>query len=244
MPSKKHFYKLGNQFADFILPPLCPATGEMVDCLGMVDATYWQSLNFINAPFCQSCGAPFSFAADNMTCGDCLETPPIYHQNRSALSYDDASRSLILRFKHGDQTHAVKAFTPWLKQAGDEILSRCDIMMPVPLHFYRLVRRRYNQSDLMAKDLAQYYPHLTYYPDGLLRIRPTQSQGYKRAKDRKKNVARAFQTNPIYNFDDKKIVIVDDVYTTGATLNECSKMLYRAGASEVNCLTLSKVVKF
>lgn len=235
--------KYGNHLVDFILPPLCPATGEMVDLLGMVDSKFWQSLNFIHAPNCQKCGMPFAFEADNMTCGDCLENPPLFHQNRSALAYDDASRSIILRFKHGDQTHAVKAFIPWLRQAGTAILNKADMMIPVPLHRTRLIKRRYNQADLIGRELAHYYPQIAYHPDALHRIKATESQGFKKAKDRKKNVFRAFQTNPDYHFEDKNIVIVDDVYTTGATLNECAKMLYRAGAKEVNCLTLSKVVR-
>ncbi len=240
---KQQAKNIGNHFVDFILPPLCPATGEMVDLLGMVDPTFWQSLHFINAPYCERCGTPFAFEGAGMTCGDCLETPPLFNQNRSALAYDDGSRSLILRFKHGDQTHAVKAFIPWLKQAGMEILNNADMIIPVPLHRHRLIKRRYNQADIIGRELGQYYSKSEYHPDALLRIKNTVSQGHKKAKDRKKNVFRAFQTNPNYTYDGKNIVIVDDVYTTGATLNECAKMLYRAGAKEVNCLTLAKVVK-
>lgn len=242
---KKQIKKIGNHTVDFILPPLCPATGEMVDMLGMVDPSFWQELNFINAPYCNKCGAPFSFEVEtaDMTCGDCLETPPTYHQNRSALAYDDGSRNIILRFKHGDQTHAVKSFIPWLRQAGVELLDTADMIIPVPLHRNRLIKRRYNQADLIGRELAQYYPDIEHNPDALLRIKNTVSQGHKRAKDRKKNVFKAFETNPAYSYEDKKILIVDDVYTTGATLNECAKMLYRAGAIEVNCLTLARVVR-
>jgi ComF family protein len=242
--AKKHLYQFGNLAVDFLLPPLCPATGELVDRLGMVDAAFWQNLNFIHAPFCKICGAPFSFDnADDMACGDCLETPPKYTLNRSALKYDDGSRGIILRFKHGDQLHAVKAFTPWLQQAGSGILSQADIIMPVPLHRNRLIKRRYNQAELIAREISRHYPDAQYCPDGLLRIKNTVSQGYKRAKDRKKNVSQAFITNARYNFKDKKIVLIDDVYTTGATLNECAKTLIKAGAAEVNCLTLAKVVR-
>jgi len=234
---------ISRHMIDFILPPLCPATGEIVDQLGMVDPKFWQSLTFIHAPHCDVCGIPFAFEAATMTCGACLETPPLYHHNRSALAYDDGSRSLILRFKHGDQMHAVKAFIPWLKQAGAALLSRTDIMLPVPLHRMRLIKRRYNQADIIGRELATHYPDILYYPDGLHRVKNTVSQGHKKAADRKRNVFRAFQVNPTYNFEDKTILIIDDVYTTGATLNECAKMLYRAGAKEVNCLTLARAIK-
>jgi len=242
---KKHIKNIGNTAVDFILPPLCPATGEMVDMLGMVDPAFWQDLNFINAPFCNKCSAPFSFEVEgaDMTCGDCLETPPTYNQNRSALAYDDGSRNIILRFKHGDQTHAVKSFIPWLKQAGTDLLNAADMIIPVPLHRNRLIKRRYNQADLIGRELAQYYPETDYHPDALLRTKNTVPQGHKRAKDRKKNVFKAFETNSEYNYEGKNILIIDDVYTTGSTLNECAKMLYRASANEVNCLTLARVVR-
>jgi len=241
--TKKYIKKISHHTVDFILPPLCPATGEMVDVLGMVDPQFWQSLNFINAPLCAKCGVPFSFEAADMTCGDCLETLPIYNQNRSALIYDDASRGMILKFKHGDQTHAVKAFMSWLRQAGMVLLNNADIIIPVPLHRNRLIKRRYNQADLIGRELIKHYPNAQYHPDALLRIKNTMSQGHKRAKDRTKNVYRAFQANTKYDYNDKNILIIDDVYTTGATLNECAKMLYRAGAKEVNCLTLARAVK-
>ena len=240
---KKQINRLGNQAINFLLPPLCPATGELVDHLGMVDATYWQKLNFINAPFCEKCGTPFSFAASHLECGSCLELPPIYNKGRAALIYDEGCKDLILRFKHGDQTHAVKAFIPWLNMAGGELLHAADIIIPVPLHPVRLIKRRFNQAELIARELHKNKPDCVYYPDGLKRVKQTQSQGHKKASDRKKNVSKAFITNSKYNYNGKTILIIDDVYTTGATLNECAQTLYQSGAKEVNYLTLAKAVK-
>ena len=239
----KHIKQAGTILADFLLPPLCPVTGESVDQQGMIDPSYWASLNFINAPHCERCGNPFAFEASHLSCGHCIEHPPTYMNHRSALVYDDTSRELILKFKHGDQMHAAKCFTPWLRQAGEELLSRCDIMIPVPLHKMRLIKRRYNQANVMGHTLAKNYPNIQYTPDGLLRIKNTLPQGHKKAKNRQSNVKRAFTINENYSFEGKIILLIDDVYTTGSTLNECAKILYRAGAHEVNALTLAKVVK-
>jgi ComF family protein len=238
----KHLSSISEKTVDFLLPPLCPATGELVDKLGMVDPTFWQKLNFIHAPYCERCGAPFAFEASHLQCGACVDHPPIFNKARSALFYDDGSRDLILRFKHGDQTHAVKAFIPWLKQIGHEMLQEADIILPVPLHPFRLIKRRYNQAALITQDLKNHYPDLTHYPDGLIRTKNTQSQGHKKRAEREKNVKQAFLSNPKYNFEGKTVLIVDDVYTTGATLNECAKTLYRSGAKEVNALTIARVI--
>ena len=234
---------MGRRIVDFLLPPLCPATGEPVDQHGMVHAAYWQGLNFINDPICKTCGVPFSFEASDLECGDCLENPPAYKKNRSSLIYDDGCRDLILRFKHGDQTHAVRAFIPWLNMAATDIIKSTDIIVPVPLHYYRLLKRRFNQAELIARHFSRNYQSISYYPDGLLRIRNTQSQGHKKPAERSKNVKKAFAVNPKYNYSGRSVLIIDDVYTTGATLNECAAMLYSAGASEVNCLTLARAVK-
>ena len=241
-----NLFHFGERVVDFILPPLCPATGEIVDTLGMVDSKYWQSLNFIHAPCCKICGTPFAFEIQtDMACGTCLETPPTYNTHRSALVYDDASKSLILRFKHGDQTHAVKAFIPWLRQAGRELITQADIIMPVPLHKNRLIKRRYNQANLIGRELIKHYPDKTYLADGLLRKKQTESQGHKKADDRRRNVAGAFAVSPIHKdiIEGKNILLLDDVYTTGATVNECAKTLLKAETQSVNILTLARVVK-
>jgi len=230
---------------NFFLPPICPVTGELVDENGMVSPQFWQSLSFINAPYCAKCGAPFAFDEGDMQCGLCLDNPPDYHMGRSALAYNDASRDIILKFKHGDQTHAVKAFTPWLVSAGRALLDTCDIIMPVPLHPLRLIKRRYNQADLIARELHATTQTKTYLPDGLKRIKNTASQGHKKKSERKSNISRAFTVNPKHadTITGKTILIIDDVHTTGATLNECAKTLYNCGAAKVNVLTLARVVR-
>jgi len=163
---------------------------------------------------------------------------------RAAVIYDDSSRDMVLGFKHGDQTHAAPFFTPWLARAGADFLAETDYLIPVPLHPFRLLRRRFNQSGLLASYLSKEV-QVPCLLDGIKRIRSTPVQGYLNEKERKKNVRKAFALNPKYleQINESKIVLIDDVFTTGATVNECAKILLKAGASEVNILTLSRVVK-
>lgn len=242
---KQKIEEFARHAVDFLLPPLCPITGEMVDKVGMIAPEFWHELSFINDPFCKRCGAPFAFDAGDAECGACLDHPPVFTQGRSALAYNDASREMILKFKHGDQLHAVKAFTPWLITAGNNLIEAADIIIPVPLHSRRLLKRRYNQADIIARDLMRHYPHKTYIPDALLRTRHTESQGHKKVNDRKKNIRKAFEVNPNHKraIEGKTILIIDDVYTTGATLNECAQTLMDDCAGIVNTLTVAKVVK-
>ena len=233
---------------DVVLPPRCPITGEIVDSQGTVSATGWKDLSFITSPYCHQCGFPFDFAQENDAavnlCGACIANPPIYDHARSALVYNDQSRDFILGFKHGDQTHAVVAMVPWLYQAGGEFWGDTNIILPVPLHRWRLLRRRYNQAALMGAVISKRVK-IPFLPDGLIRTRSTPVQGHLNASERHKNVASAFSVHPKHKdaFLGKNVVIVDDVYTTGSTVNECAKVLKRAGANKVYVLTLAKVVK-
>ena len=231
---------------DFVLPPRCILTGDIVDKQGMVSPQAWAELNFVTSPHCNKCGVPFDFddGHEGNTCASCLKTPPIYDQARAALFYDEASKDLILPFKHGDKTHYVLGFLPWLKQAGDDLIEKTDYMMPVPLLRWRLIQRRYNQAGIMTSYLAKQC-HKNYLLDGLLRVRATQSQGHMRVKDRQRNVKKAFAVNPKYmlSIQGKTILLIDDVYTSGATVEECAKILKKAGAAEVNVLTLARVVR-
>lgn len=232
---------------DMILPPRCPISGETVDMQGTVSPEAWRKLAFISAPYCDCCGFPFMFAqsgaAQDMLCAACLKERPDYTSARAAIAYDDASRDFILGFKHGDQTHAVVAMIPWLKQAGGALWEHADVVLPVPLHRWRLLRRRYNQSGLIAKIMARETGRL-YLPDALVRTRATPTQGRLRAQARQDNVHKAFAVGAkaAPKLRGKNIILIDDVYTTGATVRECAKVLKTAGAASVHVITLARVI--
>ena len=151
---------------------------------------------------------------------------------------------MILGFKHADKTHAVLSFMPWLKTAGQDFLMDADYLVPVPLHPWRLLRRRYNQAGLMAQRLGV-ETGIPVLLDALKRNRHTPSQGHLKAGERSKNVLRAFSLNEKYSgsIKKKKIVLIDDVFTTGSTIKECSKILLKGGASDIFILTLARVIK-
>ena len=241
---------------DTILPPRCVVTGQMVDKQGMVAPDAWAEMDFINNPICTKCGIPFGFETSGMNdiagietdggmqCLSCIDYPPPFDSARAALKYNDHSRDLILGFKHADQTHAALAFVPWLKMAGAEMLEEADMLIPVPLHRWRLLKRRYNQSAIMAHFLHK-ETHIPVLYEGLVRVRHTETQGHLSFAERRKNVKRAFVVNEKYQDEvkDKMVILLDDVYTTGATAKECTKALKKAGAKEVHILTLARVVK-
>jgi ComF family protein len=233
---------------DIILPSRCILTGEQVDFQGTVSPKAWADLSFITAPFCHACGFPFDFEvtrAEEALCAACLKDRPPFESARSALIYNDASRDFILAFKHGDRTHAVVTMAPWLKMAGAEFWEQEDVViMPVPLHRWRLLRRRYNQAALMAKILGKVTGKKVLL-DVLRRVRATPTQGHLKANERAQNVKKAFAVleNRYHLIQGKSIVLVDDVYTTGSTVKECTQALLEAGASKVFVLTLARVVK-
>lgn len=231
---------------DVILPPRCVVSGDLVDRQGMISPSGWRKLDFISAPFCKCCGYPFDYdVGDESLCASCLQDTPVFTSARAALRYEEGSRDLILGFKHGDKTHAVRSFVPWLMRAGQTMLEEADYLVPVPLHRSRLLRRRYNQAALMAFALSRECgtPCL---PMGLGRVRATTSQGHLHADERAKNVRKAFSVpnNVRARLQEKKIILIDDVFTTGATVSECTKALLGAGAHEVHVLTLARVANF
>lgn len=230
---------------DTVLPPRCVVSGRMVERQGMIAPEAWAGLDFITDPFCMTCGFPFDFEVEKESlCASCLANAPPYKTARAALKYGEVSRDMILGFKHADKTHAVRAFIPWLKRAGAEMLGNADFIAPVPLHYLRLVTRRYNQSAIIANALSR-DTKIPVVPDLMRRTRATPSQGHLTAKQRFRNVRRAFSVTPKHAelIKGKNIVLIDDVYTTGATVRECAKMLNKAGAGSVSILTLARVVR-
>ena len=228
-----------------LLPPRCVVTGEIVAHQGAVSPSAWASLHFIARPFCACCGVPFEFEVEEGgVCASCLDHPPPFDMHRSALIYNDESRALILGFKHGDQTQAVSSFVPWMRQAAAHLTDDIDLVVPVPLHYSRLLRRRYNQAALMARAYAK-SANLELGLDVLKRVRAAQSQGHLKASERYKNVRKAFALNPKFEADirGQRILLIDDVYTTGATIKACAKTLKKAGPGKVYALTLARVVR-
>ncbi|MFC5355850.1 ComF family protein [Azospirillum himalayense] len=230
---------------DTLLPPRCLCCGGAVDRQGGLCAPCWSGLTFIAPPLCAGCGTPFDFALEGEPlCGACIAEPPVFARARAVLAYDDGSRPLVLGFKHGDRIHAAGAYGAWLARAGAELLADADLLAPVPLHRLRLFRRRYNQAALLAQAAGRQAAR-PVIPDLLVRRRATPSQGGLDRSGRRRNVKGAFAVRPGLEprVAGKRIVLVDDVLTTGATLSECARVLLRAGAERVDALTLARVVK-
>lgn len=236
---------LFTKLVDLALPPRCVMTGGIVAMPGTLSPEAWQTLRFISPPFCQTCAYPFDFEIENTAqCGACLADPPPFASARAALAYDDSSRDLVLKFKHADHLQAIPTLVPMMIRAGADYVGAVDVIVPVPLHRWRLLKRRYNQAALLAWGLAR-QAGKTCIPDALIRTRATLSQGHMKAREREKNVSRAFSIHPKHkeSIAGKRVLLVDDVFTTGATLKECAKILLESGVKEVHVLTIARVIR-
>ncbi|HEX9790784.1 MAG TPA: ComF family protein [Kiloniellales bacterium] len=228
-----------------LLPPRCLACGDTVEQPGALCAACWRGLDFLGPPLCAVCGLPFAFdMGPAAVCGACAGEKPAYDRARSVLRYDDGSRGLILGFKHADRTEGAPAYGAWLARAGAELLADTELIVPVPLHWRRLFTRRYNQAALLAQALGR-QARLPVAPDVLRRRRHTPSQGHLSAEARARNVAGAFAVAPAkrHLVADRRVLLVDDVLTTGATAAACAATLRRAGVAAVDVLVLARVIR-
>ncbi len=236
--------RTGRAALDSLLPPRCLACGTVVQESGQLCAACWPRLAFLAPPHCACCGLPFAYdPGPAALCGACSGRPPAYARARAVLRYDEASRDLILAFKHADRTDAAPAFARWLQRAGAELLADCDLILPVPLHPRRLFRRRYNQAALLALALGR----LAGKPvavDLLRRRRNTPPQGHRSRAERQRNVAGAFALAPgaAERLQGRRLLLLDDVMTTGATLEAAARTLQGGGAAAVDALALARVV--
>jgi ComF family protein len=236
----------GRVALDLILPPLCLKCRVPVGEPQSVCAPCWSALRFLSAPQCMQCGLPFPHdLGAGVKCAACIAKPPPFAVSRAALAYDDASRDLILGFKHADRLETVPLFARWMAVAARDALADADALVPVPLHWRRLVARRYNQAALLANALGR-LTHLPVDTAALQRVKPTPSQGeMPSARARAKNVVRAFAFAEKHRGKilGKRLALVDDVLTTGATVGACTKALLKAGAASVSVVTLARVLR-
>ncbi|MDH5409968.1 MAG: ComF family protein [Alphaproteobacteria bacterium] len=231
---------------DSMLPPRCLHCQAMVEGDGALCPDCWPLFDFLAPPLCDCCGFPFEYdpGPHDTVCGACLAYPPHFDRARSVLVYGENSRKLILDFKHGDRTWPTPAFGRWLARAGSDMIGDADLAVPVPLHRSRLYARRYNQASLLALAMGR-ETGLDVEPELLTRHRPTPSQGHMSRLARQRNVRGAFRLR--HGFEDRvhgnRILLIDDVFTTGATAGECARTLKKAGAAAVDVLTLARVVR-
>ena len=225
---------------DLVFPPQT-LDGAAPPLSSGLSAEAWARVQFIAEPFCDGCGVPFEYDVGGR-CAACLARPRAFARARAACLYDDASRDLILKFKHADRTDLARLFTRWVGRAAADLLAEADAVAPVPMHATRLLARRYNQAAEVARPLARAH-RIAYLPDALIRSRRTPSQAGKSGSGRRRNVAGAFAVPPARRarVEGRRIVLIDDVLTTGATLEACAKVLLAAGARSVDVAVVARV---
>lgn len=229
---------------DLLLPPSCLTCDVTVDAPGRFCASCFDKAQFITQPFCRRCAAPFSHAGQGVAgaCPHCVEFPPPWGQARAALRYDVHSRRLILPLKHGDRPELARSLAPMMVRAGAGIIEHAELLVPVPLHPSRLRARRYNQAALLAREISR----ITRIPakvDALVRLRITQPLGDLSADERASMVKHAFapRRGATPTLQGRRIVLIDDVLTSGATCSACALALFAAGAADVDVLVAARV---
>jgi ComF family protein len=232
---------LGNlkeRLLDAVYPPRC------ITCTAETEATHglcpscWSETPFISGPVCPKCGLPVQ--ENGLTCEGCTRHPPDWSSGRAALLYEGAGRRVILSLKHGDRLDSTPALVGWMTVAGRDLIKRADVIVPIPLHWRRLARRSYNQAAELARGVAK-RSHTPFAPRALRRrIATPPLKGLNRQERTAllENAIEVVQSDAIAN---RKVLLIDDVMTSGATLAAASRVLKQSGAAEVDVLVLARV---
>lgn len=235
---------MGRGLADLLLPSLAHDSPEATASAGLTPDA-WSRVIFLEDPVCDGCGAAFeadggAFAASR--CGACLAQPYAFDRARAACIYDEASRGLVLKFKHGDHQPFAPLFARWISRSAAPLLEQADALVPVPLHPLRLMSRRFNQAAEIARPLAA-SSGLAFLPDALMRNTHTTSQGGKSLRGRRLNVKKAFGVTEAgrRQIRGRRILLIDDVLTTGATAEACARALLDGGARAVDLAVIARV---
>jgi ComF family protein len=225
---------------DFALPPRCAGCGTIVADVHSFCPDCWPKIEFLGEGGCKTCGMPLE-ATEAETCGACLARPPRIARTRAAVAYGDLTRSLAIRLKYGRKVATARTMARYMAPLISS--ADCDaILVPVPLHRTRLWQRGFNQSALVARELARRLD-LTAHPLVLRRHRRTPPLKGMSSLQRRKTVAGAFKVTDKAAVAGRAVILVDDVLTTGSTADACARALQRAGAARVELITWARVVR-
>jgi len=226
------------------LPSLCPSCREPLGDGAGLCPSCWSRLAPIEPPYCARLGIPFTYdPGPGLLSMEAIANPPAYDRARAAVRYDDIARALVHGFKYRDGLHLAPMMGRWMARAGRELLAGADALVPVPLHWRRLWARRFNQSAALAGVISKQSGVPVQYAS-LARVRATSQQVGLNKTERTENVQGAFQVAAAQKADiaGKRLILVDDVLTSGATVQACTRALLRSGAAHVDVLVFARVV--
>ncbi|MGO4355887.1 ComF family protein [Rhizobium sp. RAF36] len=230
--------------ADLVYPPACSACGALTAGHRGLCAKCWSGVRFIERPYCEVLGLPFSHdLGAGILCAEAIANPPPFDRLRSAAIHDEAVRDLVHGLKYRDRVDLAPMMAGWMLRAADGTVEICDAIIPVPLHRSRLLSRKFNQAAELARHIAS-LSGKPLLPATLLRVKRTEQQVGLGARAREDNVRGAFalargRENDVFG---KRVVLVDDVYTTGATVAAATRALRKAGAADISVLTFARVL--
>ena len=240
---RDHAKSAAATLADLVVPPTCLYCRKPLAVHDALCAQCWRSIKFIRPPICDRLGIPLPYDIGGRAISAQAEAdPPIYDRARAVAHFDGVLRDLVHQLNYGDSHIARRLFGRWLVQAGEELLQDADLIVPVPLDRWRLLKRRFNQAAILSKEVHK-LTGIAWDPFILLRTKRTTSQVGLTRDQRRRNVQGAFAVHPkrAASVEGRAIVLIDDVITTGATVEGCARVLKRAGASRVDVLALGLV---
>ncbi len=236
---------IATRLLNSLVPPVCLACDSRTSHQGELCAICWSQMRFIEKPYCAVHGTPFSYdLGEHALSAEAIANPPPFDTSRSVALYDDIARQLVQSLKFGDRTDLAPWMAKSMLRVAEGRINADSIVVPVPLHRRRLLTRRFNQAAELARHLAK-LTGADYRPELLIRSRATHQQVGLNAKQREDNVRGAFRLPKGLgvHIKERNLVLVDDVYTTGATICASARVLKRAGAARIDCLTFARVAR-
>jgi ComF family protein len=241
--------RVGAAALDLLYPPVCLACRRAIGEHGGLCPNCWSAMRFIERPYCERLGTPFetdlaASESGRIISAAALADPPVFTRARAVARFEDGpARVLVHRLKYGDRGELAEPMGRWMARAGAELLGEADLLVPVPLHRLRLAHRRFNQSAALARTISA-ISGVPLKNDLLIRVKPTPPQVGLTRRLRAMNVQGAFQVSAERRIEltDRRVVLVDDVMTSGATMNAAARILLRAGARQVDALVFARTV--